>query len=336
MKPRHIAVLTTAAALTTGMLLTPLTATAGTGNRTCPPVTHKNTDGWTTAAGGMVALHASKGIVLKTGASNDDKVSWIQSTGDVGVDKLGQLAYQTETVTGHNNQEALPGYVLRVDLNDDGTNDTHLMYEPYWNTSTGAGLSGKPSGSTTVWDVDGGVFWSSTTFGTAPNEVTAGSGGPPFYTLTQIKGMFPAAVVTGYGINLGTYNQNVAARVNDVRFGCVKHEWLPAPVQPTGTPTGTATGTPSATPTGSPTKSPTGSPSVTPSGTKSPTASASVTPTGSVSASSVVIVPAGNGGEALPVTGSKPLALVWVGLGLLAAGVVFVLVLRSRRTKFTA
>lgn len=231
--------LTLAAALLLGALTTPATpaqATGGGHTKTpCKTTTHTDTDGWTTAAGGTVTLHTSKGAVVKTGADNADKTTWTRTVTPTALKDLKQLSYQTEKLPGDTNPVALPGYFLRIDVNDDGTPDTTLMYEPYYQ------VTGNPSGSTTTWDVDAGKWWSnspsSAAFMTswADNEKAGGSYAGN-ETLAQIRGFWPEAKVVGFGINLGTYNVNVHARVNDVTFAggrvCETHGWKPAPLKP--------------------------------------------------------------------------------------------------------
>lgn len=232
--------LTAAAALLLGAITLPTTPAIATGGghgtTPCKPITHTTTSGWT-GNGATAVLHASKGIVLTTGDDNAHKTTFTRNIGPVKLGDVKKLAYQTEKEPGDNNPVALPGYFLRVDVNDDGTTDTTLMYEPYYQ------VSGNPTGSTTTWDVDAGKWWSNSPT-TAPfmsswadNEKAGGSYAGN-KTLTEIRGFWPEAKVTGFGINLGTYNKNVVVRVNDVTFSggrvCETHGWKPAPVKPAG------------------------------------------------------------------------------------------------------
>lgn len=371
MRSRILAALT-AGAVTAGLLALGGTPASGTGNKTCPGVTHRDTTGWTAAGAATATLHTGKGIVLKTTASNDDKLTWTAPAVKTGLKQTGPLSYQTETQTGHTSAAALPSYFLSVDVNDDGTADTKLIFEPYYQ------VTGNPSGATTNWDVDGGKFWSNSgpdkpfMSGWPLNEKAGGSYAGN-KTLAEIAVLWPAGKVLGYGINLGTYNPGVVARVNDVRFGCVKHEWLPAlPSSPS----------PSASQSQSPSPSP--SVSLSPSPSVSPSASASVSPSASVSLSpsaavppltdtnkdgkidckdtdkrnfkidpkndphnldgdndgiacedEVIVIPADNSDD-LPNTGSQVVLVIWAGLALLVAGIVFMVVLRRRKTRFIA
>jgi LPXTG-motif cell wall-anchored protein len=324
--------------------LSAVTAAEATPGRSCPPQIYRNTNGWELKGTASVKLHTGRGIVLTTLDSDLDKASWTQALNGTGtkIKDLGQLSYLTETQTGHNNAAALPAYVLQLDVNADGGIDTSLVYEPTWNTPAGGGVAGAPSGATTTWDVDKGSFWSSKTFGTPTNGFVAGAGGPPFYTLDKVQEMFPNARVMGYGINLGTYNRNVVARLNEVQFGCVRHEWLPAPIPTTASPAPSAT---SASPTPSATKSPSATPTATstaiggPAPTKPPVTTSptpSVSPTGQIIVTQPSLKPVGNTDDDLPLTGAGIITFIAAGAVLVAAGSAAVLIARRRRTNFTA
>lgn len=334
-----------AAVAATASLTAATAAEATTGNHNCPPQIYRDTTGWEVKGTASVKLHTGRGAVLTTLDGDLDKVSWTRTIPGTGLKlkDIGQLSYLTETQPGHNNAAALPAYVLQLDANADGQIDTGLVYEPTWNTPAGSGIAGAPSGATTTWDVDKGSFWSSKAYGLADSGFVAGAGGPPFYTLAKVQQMFPDARILGYGINLGTYNRNVIARVNEVQFGCVRHEWLPAPTPTTASPTPTAT---SASPTPPATNSPTAAPT-TPTATATatattPPATGTPRPTASASASGQIIVtqpptkPVSNTDDDLPLTGAAVITFIAAGALLVAVGSAAVIITRRRRTNFTA
>lgn len=89
---------------------------------------------------------------------------------------------------------------------------TTLVYEPY---------NGDPANGTVVpgawqhWDVSAGQFWSTRT--TPDSGLQAGGGGAPFYTLAQVQGLYPNAVVVGVGVNVGSNNRGYDIAVDGVQ-----------------------------------------------------------------------------------------------------------------------
>lgn len=128
------------------------------------------------------------------------------------------LSYWTYAVAG-NPATADVSFQLQVNLagNLSGTSDfTTLVYEPYWNGANGAGVVTNPTqGTWQQWDMTTGVFWSSKTV----DGLTAGAGGSPFYTIAQVLGLDPHAVVLGIGANVGTYNPNYTVATDGITFG---------------------------------------------------------------------------------------------------------------------
>jgi hypothetical protein len=68
------------------------------------------------------------------------------------------------------------------------------------------------------WDVDAGLFWSSQTVVAGTCALAAGAGGPPLYTLAQIKTLCPNAVVLGIGVNIGSFNPSYTVGADGVQF----------------------------------------------------------------------------------------------------------------------
>ena len=97
---------------------------------------------------------------------------------------------------------------------------TTFVYEPYENGVV-------TPGAWQQWDVDAGQFWSSRTFTDGSCSVTAGAGGAPFYTLSQIKTMCPNAVAIGFGVNVGTFNPGYDVETDLVGFNGTVYDFEP-------------------------------------------------------------------------------------------------------------
>lgn len=120
------------------------------------------------------------------------------------------LAYWTFQATTLQPPHAAVSYQLQIDTNGLATPGgfTTLVFEPYQN-----GLI--VNGVWQQWDVDAGLFWS--TRNTACGLI-AGAGGPPMYTLEQVKTMCPNAEVVGIGVNIGTNNPGYTVATDGVQF----------------------------------------------------------------------------------------------------------------------
>lgn len=109
---------------------------------------------------------------------------------------------------------------------------TTLVYEPYWNSSAGAGVAGTVPSAWTQWTItpSSGVFWSSKT--TCGGSLVAGAGGAPFYTLEQVLAAYPNATVSLLGVNVGSYNPSYDVAVDGVALNDTVYNFetaLPAP-----------------------------------------------------------------------------------------------------------
>jgi|GEM_PF-1701082 len=181
-----------------------------------------NTQGWAqydTRTGGDTAFVTDNSSPLPTGAlqlTTDNttaaKADYMHAT-LTPLDNLSSMSYSTKQVSASFAQGD-PTYQLAVYLNGDASSFTTLVYEPYWN--------GTPTPNTwESWDVDSGQFWSSRNF-TDPNNasctVSAGAGGPPFYTLAGLKVACPDAVVQAFGVNVGSYNPSYTVETDAVEF----------------------------------------------------------------------------------------------------------------------
>lgn len=181
-------------------------------------VSPSNTQGWASTdqrGAGAVTYVDDPSSPLPTGAlqltttdSNVDKVDYMHATSTT-LASVTELSYATKQVSGP--ATADPSYQLPVDLNGDGTFDTTLVYEPYWNGTV-------VPGTWQTWDVDAGQFWSSKSFTDGACSVSAGAGGPPFYTLSDLQTACPNANVLGFGVNIGSYNPNYVVETDAVNF----------------------------------------------------------------------------------------------------------------------
>lgn len=179
-------------------------------------------DGWTdqSAAGGTVSYVdgapaglGEASLELKTSDDNASRAVYSRSE-SVALSDVNELSYWTKQVAA-TAEGGSASFFVGVDLNGDGTWDTNLIHEPYWQNEGSPDTAPVVAGEWQQWDVDAGLFWSSRSY---DGVLTAGAGGPPFYTLAQVQEAFPNALVTGYGVNVGTYNPNYTILVDGVVF----------------------------------------------------------------------------------------------------------------------
>jgi len=190
-------------------------------------VTPTNPQGWSTAdtrPGGAVNFVADAtapgagagALQLTTDATNAAKAQYMHAANTPLADD-GELSYYTKQNAGP--PVAAPSYQLAVDLN--GTSGfTTLVYEPYWNGVV------VPS-TWQQWDVSSGRFWSSSTVTCSNGTITGSPGGPPAYTLAEIESTCPDAVVTGFGVNVGTYNPGYDVETDLVDFNGTVYDFEP-------------------------------------------------------------------------------------------------------------
>jgi hypothetical protein len=211
----------------------PLTAGATAGTQVV--VTPSNLQGWSTAdtrPGGAV------NYVADNTAQGNPKVGALQLTTDTSTTSKAQYMHATNTalsdvtelsyVTKQNAASFAQGdasYQLPVCLGGvSGTTCngfTTLVYEPYENGTVSANVW-------QTWNVANGQFWSSkTTTGGGDCNVTAGSGGAPFYTLSDLKTACPDAVVAGFGVNIGSNNPSYDVEADLVDFNGTTYNFEP-------------------------------------------------------------------------------------------------------------
>lgn len=105
------------------------------------------------------------------------------------------------------------------------TGFTTLVFEPY--QSNGTCCTSIPTGVWQQWDVDAGAHWSSRTYSNGTCSVAAGFGGPPFYSLGGLAANCPAAVVVGYGVNVGSNNPSYDISVDLMTINGTTYDFEP-------------------------------------------------------------------------------------------------------------
>jgi len=194
-------------------------------------VTPQNQQGWSTAdtrPGGNVTFvndstaPGGSALSLTTVNSGAAKAQY-QHTANDPLANVTELSYSTKQNTASFAQGD-PSYQLLVNLN--GTNGfTTFVFEPYENTGT------VTNGDWQTWDVDAGQMWSSRTVNTISDtcHTVAGAGGPPFYTLSELKANCPNAVVIGFGVNIGSNNPTYDTEADLVDYNGTVYDFQTAP-----------------------------------------------------------------------------------------------------------
>lgn len=197
-------------------------------------VTPGNTQGWSTAdtrTAGEVDFVADADTPFGTGALSlitgstvgQDKAQYLHSA-NVALADVTELSYYTKQVSA-SFVAGLPSYQLLVDVDGtvgDGQGFTTLVYEPYNNFGNAAVLQN----TWQSWDVDAGTFWSSRSVG----GLTAGFGGAPFYSLSDVLTLNPNAVAIGFGVNVGSNNPDWDTRADGVVFNGTLYDFEVAQV----------------------------------------------------------------------------------------------------------
>lgn len=214
--------------ITTGLGLAaiiPLAASAAT--QTVLP----STSGWSeadTRTGGEVNFMKDTTAPFGTGAlhlitdnTNPAKAQYMTTNhSGTPLSQITNLSYWTKQ-NAASSPDGDPSYQLGIDTdgNLSTTSDqTFLVYEPYWNDTAAQPVT---NGVWQQWDVDAGQFWSSRSVG----PLVAGAGGPPFYTLSQVKTDFPNAVVTTIGANVGTFNPAYDTEVDGLQVNTTTYDF---------------------------------------------------------------------------------------------------------------
>lgn len=196
-------------------------------------VTSANPQGWSTSdtrPGGAVnfvadaaAPSGAGALQLTTDATTTSKAQYMHDTSTPIADVTELSYYTKQNSASFNGGDA--SYQLPVMLNGT-TGFTTLVFEPYENGTV-------TNGTWQSWNVDQGQFWSSRTVTCSNGTITAGAGGAPFYTLSDIKTMCPEAVVVGFGVNIGSNNPSYDVETDLVSFNGNAYDFEPS-ISPNG------------------------------------------------------------------------------------------------------
>ncbi len=226
MRIKHLAIAAaTALLMALGLPLTALAANV--------VVTSPNTQGWgvaDSAAGGAVnyindstAPAGNGALQLTTTSDPSSKIQYMHAANTL-LSSVTALSYYTKQNSASFAQGD-PSYQLPVLLNGN-SGFTTLVYEPYWNGTV-------TPGAWQNWDVSGGLFWSSHTITCSNGTVVGNAGGPATYTLAAIKTLCPNAVVTGYGLGVGSSNPSYNVESDQFNFNGTIYNFEPLTQPPT-------------------------------------------------------------------------------------------------------
>ena len=214
-------------------------------------VTPTNTQGWSTAdtrSGGAVNFipdsTAPRGVgalqLITDTTTPNDKAQYLHAA-NTPLSSVTELSYYTKQVTasfvGGDASYQLPVCLTGVSNPTTGTCNpglaggpihptdvttsfTTFVFEPYENGTVAPG-------AWQSWNVATGQFWSSRTVYCSNGGVIAGGGGAPFYTLSQINGMCPGAIVIGFGVNVGSNNPSYNVETDLVDFNGTTYNFEP-------------------------------------------------------------------------------------------------------------
>jgi hypothetical protein len=148
-------------------------------------------------------------LQLITSAQTCSKVQYLKNE-SVPLASVDELSYWTKQNSGPIHAD--PSYQLVVDLNGGGPGGfTTFVFEPYQNGVV-------MTNTWQPWNVATGNLWSSRNFVEGTCVVVAGAGGPPFYTLEELKTICPDAVTLAFGVNVGTFNPLYNVETDGVNF----------------------------------------------------------------------------------------------------------------------
>lgn len=154
---------------------------------------------------------------LVTIADNESRARYYRNV-NVPLANTYQLGYSSRTVSAPT-PLAAPSYAIGVYLDGTPSSFTNLVFEPYWANGT-ADTAPITPGLWQEWDVfSSNYLWASadvTVSGAC--KTTAGSGGPPFYSIAALKAACPNALVVSHAVYMGSYNPDWNSNVDLVRF----------------------------------------------------------------------------------------------------------------------
>ncbi|MDQ2973541.1 MAG: hypothetical protein M3Q79_03610 [bacterium] len=214
-------------------LVAPMLAAVPVRAATTILVTPSDTQGWSTAdtrLGGAVNFVADTGsplpdeaLNLTSDATTTSKAQYLHGA-NTPITEVINLSYSAKQNTA-SFADGTASYQLIVDLNGSTVGGfTTFVYEPYQN-----GGAVDPA----VWEtynVDEGQFWSSQAVECSGDDIVAGGGGEPFYSLSAIQANCPEFVVIGYGVNIGSNNPSYNVNVDRFVFNDTTYDFeLTAP-----------------------------------------------------------------------------------------------------------
>ena len=218
------AISVTAATAATNVVITPANAAA---------------QGWSTAdtrPGGAVGFVADStapaglgALQLTTDATTAAKAQFMHDA-STPLSQVSELSYSTKQNSALSFAGGDATYQLLVCLGGIApscTGFTTLVFEPYWQNGGSPDAAPVAPGTWQSWDVAAGLFWSSRTYSSGGCSVTAGAGGPPFYTLSDLRTACPDAVVVGFGVSIGTYNASYDIESDLVNFNGTAYDFEP-------------------------------------------------------------------------------------------------------------
>lgn len=169
------------------------------------------------APGGTGALR------LTTDGTNESLAQYTRET-KTPLASVRELSYYTKQNSGPENAAA--NFALGVDLdgtaNGTDTGFTFLIYEPY--------LQEQPiiPGVFQFQDVDQGRIYSTSTVACSNGTIQGAPGGfGQFYTLAEVNQICPEAVVTLFGVFIGSYNPNYDVEVDLLNFNGTTYDFEP-------------------------------------------------------------------------------------------------------------
>lgn len=188
-------------------------------------------------AGGRVSFvndaNAPSGIgALRLTTNNtDDAYAGYTKETETPLSKIKELSYYTKQNSGPAFADASFALGVELDGKIDDTEEafTFLIYEPYLQTASII------PGTFQFQDVDAGKIYSTRTVTCSNGTIMGAPGGfGTLYTLNEIKQICPNAVVTLFGVFIGTSNPNYDVEVDLLNFNGTIYDF-----EPSGTSTST-------------------------------------------------------------------------------------------------
>lgn len=147
----------------------------------------------------------------------------IAKEADVPLSDVGSLSYWTyQSDHAANPENAAVAYKMYVTW-DGGW--TFLVYEPYWQNGTGDPAPVLATQWQQWANMEDGNWWSSRTAG----GLTAGSGGPPFYSIADVLSLQPDARVQAIVLGIGSYNPDWVVAADGMTFAGTTYNFEQAP-----------------------------------------------------------------------------------------------------------